>query len=70
MELITAAGVPVNGAVITLTSTLGTLSAATFTTVNGIATGTLTAGTVAGTAYIVATVENVSATTLVPILSF
>jgi hypothetical protein len=38
--------------------------------VNGVATGTLTAGTVAGTAYLVATVENVSATTLVPILSF
>ena len=70
MEVITSAGVPVNGAVITLTSTLGTLSAATFTTVNGVATGTLTAGTVAGTAYVVATVENTSATTLVPILSF
>ncbi len=70
MEVMTAGSVPVNGATITLTSTLGTLSAATFTTVNGVATGTLTAGTVAGTAYLVATVENVSATTLVPILSF
>ena len=70
MEVVTAAGVPVNGGVITLTSTLGTLSATTFTTVNGLATGTLTAGDTAGTAYVVATVENVSATTTVSILSF
>jgi hypothetical protein len=53
-----------------LTSTLGTLGAATFITVNGIAITTLTAGAVAGAAYIVATVENASATTMVPILSF
>ena len=69
MEVVTAAGVPVNGSVITLTSTLGTLSAATFTTVNGLAVGTLTAGDTAGTAHVVATVENVSATTTVSILS-
>ena len=66
----TAAGVPVNGATVVLTSSLGTLSAASFTTVNGLATGTLTAGDTAGTAYVVATVENVSATTTVSILSF
>ena len=70
MEVVTAAGVPVNGSVITLTSTLGTLSAATFTTVNGLAIGTLTVGDTAGTAYVVATLENVSATTTVSILSF
>ena len=70
MEVVTAAGVPVNGATVVLTSTLGTLSAASFTTVNGLATGTLTAGDTAGTAYVVATVENVSATTTVSILSF
>ena len=70
MEVVTADGVPVNGATVVLTSTLGTLSAATFTTVNGWAIGTLTAGSVAGTAYVVATVENASATTTVPILAF
>ena len=70
MEVVTAAGVPVNGATVVLTSTLGTLSAASFTTANGLAIGTLTAGDTAGTAYVVATVENVSATTTVSILSF
>lgn len=70
MEVVTAAGVPVNGATVVLTSTLGTLSAATFTTVNGWAIGTLAPGAVAGTAFVVATVENASATTMVPILSF
>jgi len=70
VEVVTAAGVPVNGATVFLTSTLGTLGAATFITVNGIAITTLTAGAVAGAAYIVATVENASATTMVPILSF
>ena len=70
MEVVTSTGVPVNGATVVLTSTLGTLSAATFTTVNGYAIGTLTDGGVAGTAYIVATVENDSATTIVPILTF
>ena len=70
VEVVTAAGVPVNGATVFLTSTLGTLGAATFITVNGIATTTLTAGAVAGASYIVATVENASATTMVPILSF
>ena len=70
LEVVTAAGVPVNGATVVLTSTLGTLSAATFTTVNGWAIGTLAPGAVAGTAFVVATVENASATTSVPILSF
>jgi hypothetical protein len=70
IEVVTAAGVPVNGATVTLTSTLGTLAAATFVTVNGVVATTLTAGAVAGAAYVVATVENASATTMVPILSF
>lgn len=70
VEVVTAAGVPVNGATVILTSTLGTLAAATFVTVNGTATTSLTAGAVAGAAYVVATVENASATTMVPILSF
>jgi hypothetical protein len=70
VEVVTAAGVPVNGATVILTSTLGTLAAATFVTVNGTATTSLTAGAVAGAAYVVATVENASATTMVPIISF
>ena len=67
---VTAAGVPVNGAVAVLSSTLGTLTATSLTTVNGVITTFFTAGTTAGTAYITATVENVSATTTVSILSF
>jgi len=70
IEVVTAAGVPVNGATVFLTSTLGTLGAASILTVNGIAITTLTAGDVAGAGYVVATVENASATTMVPILSF
>ena len=70
VEVVTAAGVPVNGAVAVLSSTLGTLTATSLTTVNGVITTFFTAGATAGTAYITATVENVSATTTVPILSF
>ena len=70
VEVVTAAGVPVNGAVAVLSSTLGTLTATTLTTVNGVITTFFTAGDTAGTAYITATVENATATTTVPILSF
>ena len=70
IEVVTAAGVPVNGATVSLTSTLGTLPGNTGLTVNGALITTLTAGAVAGAAYVVATVENASATTMVPILSF
>ena len=70
VEVVTAAGVPVNGAVAVLSSTLGTLTATSLTTVNGVITTFFTAGTTTGTAYITATVENVSATTTVSILSF
>ena len=70
VEVVTAAGVPVNGAVAVLSSTLGTLTATSLTTVNGVITTFFTAGATAGTAYITATVENATATTTVPILSF
>jgi len=70
VEVVTAAGVPVNGAVAVLSATLGTLTATSLTTVNGVITTFFTAGTTAGTAYITATVENATATTTVPILSF
>ena len=70
VEVVTAAGVPVNGAVAVLSATLGTLTATSLTTVNGVITTFFTAGDTAGTAYITATVENATATTTVPILSF
>ena len=70
VEVVTAAGVPVNGAVAAMSATLGTLGAASLTTVNGVITTTLTAPGTTGTSYITATVENATATTTVPILSF
>ena len=70
VEVVTATGVPVNGAVVAVSTTLGTLGAASLTTVNGVITTSLTAPEVAGTAYITATVENATATTTVPILAF
>ena len=69
-EVVTAAGVPVNGATVAVSTTLGTLGADSITTVNGVITTSLTAPAVAGTAYITATVENATATTTVPILAF
>ena len=68
-EVFTADGLMVDGATVTLTTTLGTLGASTLTTINGVATTTLTAGTTTGLAYVVATVENISATTAVPIVN-
>lgn len=70
VEVFTSGAQPVTGAVVTLTTTLGTLGAASLTTANGSATTTLTSSTTTGLASIVATVENVSATTVVPIVSF
>ncbi len=61
---------PVDGVTVTLTTTLGTLASNSLTTANGAATTTLTSSTTTGLASIVATVENVSATTVVPIVSF
>ena len=58
----------VDGQAVTLSATLGTLGSTSLTTSNGFASTTLTAGTVTGLAYVVATVENVSATTAVPII--
>jgi hypothetical protein len=61
---------PVDGATVTVTTTLGTLASNSLTTANGAVTTTLTSSTTTGLAAIVATVENVSATTVVPIVSF
>ena len=71
VEVFTADLVPVVGASVALTTTLGTLGAATLTTgASGAATTTLTSGTTIGVAFITATVDNVSATTSVPIINF
>ena len=61
--------IPVEDAIVTLTTTLGTLGAATLTTgASGAATTTLTSGTTVGIAFVTATVDNVTATTSVPII--
>ena len=71
VEVFTVDLIPFTGATVTLTTTLGTLGAASLTTdASGTATTTLTSGTVVGTAYVTATVDNVSATTSVPIITF
>ena len=63
--------IPTEGATVFLTTTLGTLGAASLTTdASGTATTTLTSGTTAGSAFVTATVDNVSATTVVPIIYF
>jgi len=69
VEVFTNAGQTVDGAQVTLTTTLGTLGATTLATVAGVALTTLTAGTVPGTAFVVASVENVSATIAVQIVN-
>ena len=53
----------------TLTTTLGTLETETLTITNGVGVTTLTSVSTLGTAYIVATVENITATTIVPIVN-
>ena len=70
VEVVTATGVPVDGAAVVLSTTLGTLDDTTLTTVNGVITAVFTAPAAAGTAYITATVENATATTTIPILAF
>jgi hypothetical protein len=61
--------IPTEGSTVFLTTTLGTLGATSLTTdASGTATTTLTSGTTTGSAFITATVDNVSATTVVPII--
>jgi hypothetical protein len=69
VELFTNAGLLVDGETVVLTTTLGTLAAATVTTANGVAITTLTSEAVEGTAFIVASVENISATVAVPFVN-
>ena len=69
VEVYSSQNIPTVGATVTLTTTLGTLGAASLTTdASGTATTTLTSGTVTGIAFVTATVDNVSATTSVPII--
>lgn len=69
VEVFTEDNVPVVGATVTLTTTLGTLTLATLTTgASGAATTILTSGTTTGIAFVTATVDNVTATTSVPII--
>ncbi len=70
VEVFTSSAQPVDGAAVTLTTTLGTLGSSSLTTAAGSAVTTLTSSTTTGLASIVATVENASATTAVPIVSF
>ena len=61
--------IPTEGATVFLTTTLGTLGETSLTKdASGTATTTLTSGTTTGSAFITATVDNVSATTVVPII--
>jgi len=69
VEVFTNAGQTVDGTQVTLTTTLGTLGASTLTTAAGVALTTLTAGTTPGTAFVVASAENVSATIAVQIVN-
>ena len=69
VEVFTTLGQTVDGATVFLTTTLGTLGAAAVVTVDGVALTTLTAGTVPGTAFVVATVENITATVAVQIVN-
>tara|TARA_Y100000758_G_C15810229_1_gene334235 strand:- start:115 stop:513 length:399 start_codon:yes stop_codon:yes gene_type:complete len=69
VEVFTADLIPVVGASVALTTTLGTLGAVTLATgASGAATTTLTSGTITGIAFVTATVDNVSANTSVPII--
>lgn len=81
VELFTNAGTLVNGQNVILTTTLGTLTdnvnaapvttggALTVTTVNGFAFATLTSEAIEGNAFVVASVENISATVAVPFVN-
>ena len=69
VEVFTADLIPVVGASVELTTTLGTLGAVTLTTgASGAATTTLTSGTITGIAFVTAAVDNVCANTSVPII--
>jgi hypothetical protein len=81
VELFTNAGQLVNGQIVRLTTTLGTLTdganataltiggAIQLTTVNGVAFAVLTSEAAEGNAFVVASTENISATVSVPFVN-
>ncbi|MBL7021563.1 MAG: Ig-like domain-containing protein [Nitrospinaceae bacterium] len=70
VTVFTVDSIPVEGATVTLTSTLGTLGAASLTTnAGGGATTTLTPGTISGLAYVTASIDNITAVTAVSIIN-
>lgn len=69
VEVFTNEGKLVDGTTVTLTTTKGTLANKTLTTTDGVAVTTLTSSTTTGTAFVVATVQNVSATIDVPFVN-
>ena len=69
VEVFATGNIPTVGATVTLTTTLGILAATSLITgASGAAVTTLTSGLVTGMAFVTATVDNVSATTAVPII--
>ena len=69
VEVFATGNIPTVGATVTLTTTLGTLAATSLITgASGAGVTTLTSGLVTGMAFVTATVDNVSATTAVPII--
>lgn len=69
VEVFTNSGQVVDNAAVFLTTTLGTLGAANLVTTGGVATTTLTSTIIPGTAFVSATVENVTATVAVQIVN-
>jgi hypothetical protein len=68
VTVLTAEGAPVQDATVTLTTSLGTLGAASLTTnAGGGATTPLTPGSIRGIAYVTAAIDNITAVTAVSI---
>ena len=74
VEVFSSQNIPTAGSTVTLTTTLGTIGTisgdpAGTTNAAGVVTAVLTSGTTRGIAFVTATVDNVSATTAVPIIN-
>ena len=74
VEVFSSQNTPTVGSTVTLTTTLGTIGTISgdpvgTTNAAGVVTAVLTSGTTRGVAFVTATVDNVSATTAVPIIN-
>jgi hypothetical protein len=70
VTVFTVDSIPVPDATVTLTTSLGTLGAASITTnAGGGGTTTLTPGTIRGIAYVTASIDNITAVTAVSIIN-